>query len=71
MDSFNLEQRGYSIIILLEGTNIMDTIEEEKPNLILLDIMLPGKDGIMILPTIKIYLCPIFFLFQKNIKKDH
>ncbi len=51
--TFNLQQREYKVINLLEGTNAIETIEREKPDLILLDIMLPGKDGIEICKELK------------------
>lgn len=51
--TYNLQQQEYKVINLLEGTNAIETIKKEKPNLILLDIMLPGKDGIEICKELK------------------
>lgn len=51
--TFNLEQKGYKVYNLLDGTHSVEIIEKEIPDLILLDIMLPGKDGIEICKEIK------------------
>lgn len=32
--------------ILLDGLNVIDTVKEQKIDLVLLDLMLPGKDGL-------------------------
>ena len=40
-----LAQRRYSVIALADGNTAVRTIEEELPDLILLDIVLPGQDG--------------------------
>ena len=45
MLAYNLSRRGYQPISALDGLLAYDLIEEEKPGLILLDILLPGMDG--------------------------
>src|SRR5690625_8024506 len=42
---FNLEKEGYSVICAYDGDEAIKLAETENPDLILLDIMLPGKDG--------------------------
>jgi DNA-binding response OmpR family regulator len=42
---FLMEQQGYNVIIAENGENALDVIFKYKPDLILLDIMLPGIDG--------------------------
>ena len=44
---------GYRSIILNEGTNAVETIREKRPDAVILDIMLPGKDGWQILKELK------------------
>jgi CheY-like chemotaxis protein/signal transduction histidine kinase/CHASE3 domain sensor protein len=44
---------GYKSIIVSEGTNAVDTIKENQPDAVILDIMLPGKDGWQILKELK------------------
>lgn len=42
---FNLEKEGYEVICAYDGEEAIRLAEEEKPDLVLLDIMLPKKDG--------------------------
>jgi two-component system alkaline phosphatase synthesis response regulator PhoP len=42
---FNLEKNGYKTITAGDGIEALKKIKQEKPNLILLDVMLPGMDG--------------------------
>ena len=42
---FLMEQQGYSVIIAENGHDALDMIYQYTPDLILLDIMLPGIDG--------------------------
>jgi len=45
--------RGFKSLIVNEGTNAVEIIKEKKPDAIMLDIMLPGKDGWQILKQLK------------------
>ena len=40
-----LEARGYPISVAYDGDEAMKVFEREKPSLILLDVMMPGRDG--------------------------
>jgi len=40
-----LEARGYPISVAYDGDEAMRLFEQEKPSLILLDVMMPGRDG--------------------------
>jgi len=51
--SYNLESEGYRVIKAADGTEALLLIEEEQPDLILLDWMLPGTSGIEICRQIK------------------
>jgi DNA-binding response OmpR family regulator len=42
----NLEREGYEVIWALDGEEGLNTVHREAPDLILLDIMLPRKDGL-------------------------
>ncbi len=44
---------GYKSIIINEGTNAVEIIKENQPDAVVLDIMLPGKDGWQILKELK------------------
>ncbi len=43
-----LKQAGMEAIILQEGTNAVEFILSTEPDLVILDVMLPGKDGLTI-----------------------
>ncbi|MCP4356699.1 MAG: response regulator transcription factor [Chloroflexi bacterium] len=40
-----LEQAGYEVLVAYDGDTAVHTLRREKPDLALLDLMLPGKDG--------------------------
>ena len=42
---YNLTSNGYKVITANNGIDAVKIAIEEKPNLILLDLMIPGKDG--------------------------
>jgi CheY-like chemotaxis protein len=42
---FLMEQQGYNVLVAKNGEDALDIILKYKPDLILLDIMLPGIDG--------------------------
>lgn len=42
---FNLEKEGYKVVCAYDGNEALEKVEEVEPDLILLDIMLPHKDG--------------------------
>lgn len=42
---FNLEKSGYKVISCGDGTEALNFTRTEKPDLVLLDVMLPGIDG--------------------------
>jgi CheY-like chemotaxis protein/signal transduction histidine kinase/CHASE3 domain sensor protein len=44
---------GYRSVLVNEGTNAVQIIKENKPDAVILDIMLPGKDGWQILKELK------------------
>ncbi len=50
---FKLINKGFDVILLKSGNNVVETIIDKKPILILLDLMLPIKDGITILKELK------------------
>jgi DNA-binding response OmpR family regulator len=40
-----LEQAGYSVLEAYDGETAMHTLQSERPDLLLLDLMLPDRDG--------------------------
>ena len=43
-----LEQAGFSSHCLYQGDTVVEWVTRNRPNLVLLDIMLPGKNGVEI-----------------------
>ena len=50
---YSLQSSGYQVRGFAEGAEFKKALEEQKPELILLDIMLPGEDGLEILKKLK------------------
>lgn len=42
---FLMERAGYEVLIAYDGETALNIIRDRKPDLVLLDIMLPGIDG--------------------------
>ncbi len=51
--SFNLEKEGYRVITAMDGASGLETARNSLPDLILLDLMLPGMTGIEICKILK------------------
>lgn len=48
-----LEAKGYEVISALSGEELFSRLEEKKPDLILLDIMMPKIDGLEVLKRLR------------------
>ena len=46
--TYNLSKEGFSTLAVYDGNEVVPMVLQEKPDLIILDLMLPGKDGIEI-----------------------
>ena len=51
--SYNLKREGYEVFTAGDGMRGLALIRKEAPDLVLLDLMLPGMDGVEICSTIK------------------
>jgi DNA-binding response OmpR family regulator len=51
---FLMEQNGYEVIVAYSGEEAIESIMKEKPDLILLDIMLPGIDGFEVCQIVRL-----------------
>ena len=62
-----LSGKGYEVRSLYEGRKVVETIEQEKADMVLLDIMLPYKSGDSILEEIrKTSMLPVIILSAKD-----
>ncbi len=48
-----LEKRGYQVIIAVDGNEGLDKARAEKPDAIILDVMMPGLDGFEVARELK------------------
>jgi len=48
-----LESKPYDVIVAYEGTEGLRKAKEENPDLIILDIIMPGKDGFTVAEQLK------------------
>ncbi|GGX50467.1 response regulator transcription factor [Saccharospirillum salsuginis] len=62
-----LEDSGYHVTVIADGTVARDHIIEHQPDLTILDIMLPGMDGLAVCRQVRPhYKHPIIILTAKN-----
>lgn len=68
---FNLVKEGYQVICAYDGDEALEKIEEQQPDLMLLDIMLPKRDGMEVCREVrKKYDFPIIMLTAKGSEID-
>ncbi|RZP56048.1 DNA-binding response regulator [Vibrio vulnificus] len=48
-----LDAEGYQVKVIHEGTHAAETVKSYEPHIVLLDLMLPGKDGATICKEIR------------------
>ena len=67
----NLEKEGYNVIEAHDGLEAIDIAKEQKPDLILLDIMLPKLDGLSVCKRIKNMMSvPVLMVSAKDEELD-
>lgn len=71
---YNLEKEGFACVGLQTGRGVAELCRRERPDLILLDIMLPDSDGLDICKTIRqhpeLAHIPIIFLTARASETD-
>ena len=68
----SLQSRGFDVVMESDGAKATDVFKKIKPNICVLDIMLPNKDGFTIADEIRILdeEVPIIFLTAKTQTED-
>lgn len=68
---FNLIKEGYNVVCAYDGDEALAKVEEAQPDLMLLDIMLPKRDGMEVCREVrKKYNFPIIMLTAKGSEID-
>jgi len=71
---YNLTKEGYKVILASDGNEGLKIIRDQKPDLIILDLMLPGLDGLDLCRIIKndkdLFNIPIIMLTAKGEEED-
>ena len=68
---YNLEKEGYDVIVAFDGEQAISMGIEQKPGLILLDVMLPKFDGFQVCRKIReVSSVPIIMLTAKDEEVD-
>lgn len=71
---YNLEQRGYRCVATESGAEALPLCRQARPDLILLDIMLPGMDGLQVFQALKgstgLREVPVIFLTARASETD-
>ncbi len=68
---FNLKKEGFKVFCAYDGEEALKLVEETKPDIMLLDIMLPKQDGMEVCREVrKKYDFPIIMLTAKDSEID-
>ncbi len=70
----HLENEGFVVRIYASGANVIADAERQRPALFVLDIMVPGKDGLELCRTVRqtpgLASVPVIFLTAKSSEAD-
>lgn len=48
-----MKREGYQVLVATDGNQALETIQREKPALVLLDVMMPGKTGFEVCQAVR------------------
>lgn len=72
--SYNLEQDGYTVDTLNSGDEVLPFLDAVRPDLILLDVMIPGMDGFEVCKSLKatpeFQSIPVIFITAKMLERN-
>ncbi|UCE72082.1 MAG: response regulator [Nitrospiraceae bacterium] len=76
-----LSDEGYDVILAENGSTALALIKEERPDLVTLDIKMPGEDGLSVLRKIReieydlpVIICSAYSIFKSDfsaVAADH
>lgn len=71
---FRLQASGFAVTVAEDGQAALEQVYKEKPDLILLDLMLPKRDGVSVCNQLKrekkFCKIPIVMMTAKNEQRD-
>ena len=68
---YNLEKQGYDVVTASDGVQALSTARAQKPDLVILDVMLPGLDGFEVCRILRQEMSlPILMLTAKDEEVD-
>ncbi|CUS25328.1 two component transcriptional regulator [Paucilactobacillus oligofermentans DSM 15707 = LMG 22743] len=68
---FNLEKEGYDVVVAYDGEEAIQKVEDEAPDLIVLDLMLPKIDGLEVAKQVRAKkTTPIIMVTAKDSELD-
>lgn len=71
---FTLEHAGYSTAIAFDGREALAMVQEENPDLVILDLMLPGVDGYKVCNILKkdenLKRIPVIILSARDFERE-
>ncbi len=70
--SFNLQKEGYAVVEAHDGNEALALVESTNPDLVLLDLMLPGTNGLDVFKTMRLRGrdTPVIFLTARDSEVD-
>ena len=70
----NLEQQGFDVLEASNGRSALELLREERPHVVVLDLMMPGMNGYEVLDAIRgdeeLRETPILVLTAKSLQAD-
>jgi DNA-binding response OmpR family regulator len=71
----NLEAEGYRVIEATDGVSTLEIVRQDRPDVILLDVMMPHKDGWQVAEELlgdeELAAIPVIFLTARADLRDH
>src|SRR5438309_11953988 len=67
----NLEQAGYRVVTAADGPGAIELVENQEPDLLVLDVVMPGMDGCEVLNRLREFTwLPVIILSGKDDETD-